>query len=72
METIIINLKNGNVRTITDIFRTIISGNHLIITTKKTEKVGEEYFLLSTNEILDLKDIDNYTTKNNTEKYGNE
>jgi hypothetical protein len=72
METIIINLKSGGVKTITDVFKVIVSGNHLIITKKNTEESNGEHYLFTTNEIIDLKEIDNYTTKIKTKKYGND
>lgn len=71
METIIINLKNGGCETRTNVFNVIISGNHLIITTKKTEGVDDTHYLITTNEVFNLGDIINYTTKTNTVKYGN-
>lgn len=72
MDTIIINLTNGSVKTYTDIHNTIISGNHLIITTKTTIQSGGEHFVLVANEVFDLKNIINYTTKIKTIKYGKE
>ena len=57
MDTIIINLTNGSVKTYTDIYNTIISGNH---------------FVLTANDVFDLKNIINYTTKIKTIKYGEE
>jgi hypothetical protein len=72
MDTIIINLSNGSVKTYTDVYNTIISGNHLIITTKTTVQNDNDHFVLTTNEIFDLKDIINYTTKIKTKKYGKE
>ncbi len=71
METIIINLKNGNVETRADVFKIMISGNYLIINTKKTEENGDEDHIIATNEIFDLADIINYTTKIKTVRYGN-
>ena len=72
MDTIIINLSNGSVKTYTDVYNTIISGNHLIITTKTTTQNDNDHFVLTTNEVFDLKDIINYTTKIKTKKYGKE
>ena len=72
MDTIIINLTNGSVKTYTDVYNTIISGNHLIITTKTTIENGGDHFVLTTNEVFDLKEIKNYTTKIKTKKYGKE
>jgi|688.fasta_scaffold209044_3 hypothetical protein len=72
MDTIIINLTNGSVKTYTDIYNTIISGNHLIITTKTTVKSEGNHFVLTANDVFDLKNIINYTTKIKTIKYGEE
>jgi len=72
MDTIIINLTNGSVKTYTDVYNTIISGNHLIITTKTTTENEGDHFVLTTNEVFDLKKIINYTTKIKTKKYGKE
>ena len=72
MDTIIINFTSGNVRTLTNVNQSIISGNHLIITTKNTTESDGEHFVLRTNEVYDLAQILNYTTKIKTRKYGNE
>jgi hypothetical protein len=72
MDTIIINLTNGSVKTYTDIYNTIISGNHLIITTKTTVESEGNHFVLTANDVFDLKNIINYTTKIKTIKYGEE
>ena len=69
MDTIIINLRNGSVKTCTDVYNTILSGSHLIITTKKTDQVDGEVFVYTTNEVLDLKEILNYTIKIKSKKY---
>lgn len=71
METIIINLKNGGCETRVNVFNVIISGNHLIITTKKTNEVDETHYVITTNEVFNLVDIINYTTKTKTIKYDN-
>jgi hypothetical protein len=71
MDTIIINLKNGGCETRVNVFNVIISGNHLIVTTKKTEELNDTHYVIATNEVFSLADIINYTTKTKTTVYGN-
>jgi hypothetical protein len=72
MDTVIINFTSGSVKTYTNVSQTILSGNHLIIITKETIESDGEHFIITTNEVHDLIQILNYTTKIKTKKYGNE
>lgn len=73
MEKVLINLKNGKVKTFDDVRTTIISGNYLIIIYKESEistsENNEDAYLLTINEIFDLADVENYTVKTQTKKY---
>ena len=73
MEKVLINLKNGKVKTFDDVRTTIISGNYLIIIYKESEistsENNEDAYLLTINEIFDLADVANYTVKTLTKKY---
>lgn len=71
MESVIINFKKGHVRTFTNVSNSFVSGNHLIIMTKEADDSGDEVSLLTTNEVFDLAEIFNFTTKIKTTKYGN-
>ena len=72
MESVIINFKKGQVRTFTNVSKSFVSGNHLIIMEKEIEDSNDEVSLLTTTEIFDLAEISNFTTKIKTTKYGNE
>jgi hypothetical protein len=73
METVLINFKKGSVATYENIWTTVISGNHLILVSKQAEtNVNDENsdsFVLTTNQIIDLSTVDNYTVKTKTTKY---
>jgi hypothetical protein len=72
MESVIINFKKGDVMTFTEVSQSFVTGNHLIIMSKETEDSEGGVNLLTTNQIFDLSDINNFTTKIKTTKYGNE
>jgi hypothetical protein len=75
METVLINLKNGKVQTYENVRTTVISGNYLILITKQGEvNVNDETeaYVLTTNEIIDLNEVSNYTVKTKTKNYGKE
>ena len=75
METVLINLKNGKVQTHENVRTTVISGNYLILVTKQGEiNVNDETdaYVLTTNEIIDLNEVSNYTVKTKTKNYGKE
>ena len=75
METVLINLKNGKVQTYENVRTTVISGNYLILVTKQGEvNVNDETeaYVLTTNEIIDLNEVSNYTVKTKTKNYGKE
>jgi hypothetical protein len=75
METVLINLQNGKVLTYENVRTTVISGNYLILVTKQGEvNVNDETeaYVLTTNEIIDLNEVSNYTVKTKTKNYGKE
>lgn len=76
METVLINYKNGTVKTFENVQTTMISGNHLIIMTKQSEintvDMNKQAYLLTSNEVFNLEDIKNYTIKIETKHYDQE
>ena len=75
METVLINLKNGKVQTYENVRPTVISGNYLILVTKQGEinpNDETDAYVLTTNEIIDLNEVRNYTVKTKTKNYGKE
>ena len=75
METVLINLKNGKVQTYENVRTTVISGNYLILVTKQGEinhNDETDAYVLTTNEIIDLNEVRNYTVKTKTKNYGKE
>ena len=73
METVLINFQRGSVATYDNIWTTVISGNYLILVSKQAEtNVNDENsdsFVLTTNQIIDLSTVNNYTVKTKTTKY---
>jgi hypothetical protein len=76
METVLINFKNGQVKTFDNVRTTIISGNYLVVIYKQSEinadDPEDEAYLLTINEIFDLNTVLNYTVKTKTKKYPQE
>ena len=76
MEKVLINFKDGKVKTFDDVRTTLISGNFLIVIYKQGEITtvdsNEEAYALTINEIFDLSQILNYTVKTKTKKYDQE
>jgi hypothetical protein len=76
METVLINFKNGQVKTFDNVRTTIISGNYLVVIYKQSEINADdpegEAYLLTINEIFDLNTVLNYTVKTKTKKYPQE
>ncbi len=66
MENLIVNFISGDVKTYTNIEKTIVSDKFLIVVTKQ---VNENAELMITHEILRLTKIKNYTIKMVTKKY---
>lgn len=71
METVLINFKDGAVMTFNDVWVTTITGNFLVLVSKKTQTNDStnESYVLTTNTIFNLTEVLNYTVKNKTEKY---
>lgn len=62
MERIVVNYNNGNVKEFIDPSGQIISGDSLIITTKKMIDGDDnsDYHIITTSEVISLKDIKNF------------
>lgn len=63
MEVIRVNYKDGNIKEFNDISGQIISGNSLIITTKKSlsnDDDSDEAHVITTSEVIDLTTIINF------------
>lgn len=72
MKTLDIHFNHNNeIRFIEDVYNIMVTGSHLIVTTKKTEENQTgEHFLFTSNEVFNLSEIANYTIKQKTIRYG--
>jgi hypothetical protein len=50
-------------------FVSMVSGNHLIVTTKTTENNGDESFVVSNTTIYDLSNVKNFVKITPTKKF---
>jgi|Laugresu1bdmlbsd_1035121.scaffolds.fasta_scaffold438868_1 hypothetical protein len=76
MERIIVNYKDGNIKEFQEPSGQIISGDNLIITTKKTisDENSDETHIATTSEVINLSLVKNFvkiseTRKVNIEEY---
>jgi hypothetical protein len=73
METVLINFKKGSVATYENVWTSVISGNYLILISKQGETnindPESDSYVLTTNEVIDLSTLENYTVKTKTKKY---